>query len=110
MHRLIADKKEEIAEVCSKYDVVKLEIYGSAARGTDFDPDTSDADFLVEYNPPLLPGLFKRYFGMISDLEDVLDRNVDLTRKGVITNPYLKVSIEEDCEVIYETRSPEVAE
>ncbi len=103
MHQLIADKKEEIAEVCRRYDVARLEIYGSAARGTDFNPETSDADFLVEYNPPQLPGLFRRYFGMIRDLEDVLDRNVDLTRKGAITNPSLKVSIEKDCEVVYET-------
>ena len=44
MHQLIADKKEEITEVYRKYDVARLEVYGSAARGTDFDPDTSLAN------------------------------------------------------------------
>ena len=39
MHAAIADKREELAELCRRYDVVRLEIFGSAARATDFDPD-----------------------------------------------------------------------
>ncbi len=51
MHNAIADKREELAALCRRYDVVRLEVFGSAARGTDFDPATSDADFLVEFDP-----------------------------------------------------------
>ena len=47
----IADKREELAELCRRYDVARLEVFGSAARGTNFDPETSDADFLVEFDP-----------------------------------------------------------
>ena len=46
MHATIADKKDELAELCRRYRVSRLEVFGSAARGADFDPDTSDADFL----------------------------------------------------------------
>ena len=57
MHAAIADKREELAELCRQYDVARLEVFGSAARGTDFDPETSDADFLVEFDPdrPVAP-------------------------------------------------------
>ena len=31
MHQVIAEKQEAIAEVCRRYDVDRLEIFGSAA-------------------------------------------------------------------------------
>ena len=48
MHSAIADKKKELAELCRRHGVVRLEVFGSAARGADFDPESSDADFLVK--------------------------------------------------------------
>ncbi len=45
MHQTIAEKKKEIAAICRKHRVERLEVFGSAARGTDFDPDNSDAYF-----------------------------------------------------------------
>ena len=47
MHAEIASKRDEIVAVCRSYGVERLDIFGSAARGTDFDPDRSDADFQV---------------------------------------------------------------
>ena len=38
MHQLIADKQEEIAVICLRHRVERLEVFGSAARGTDFAP------------------------------------------------------------------------
>ncbi len=49
MHAAISDKKDELAELCRRYGVARLEVFGSAARGTDFDPQSSDADLLVEF-------------------------------------------------------------
>ncbi len=102
MHQLITDKQAGIEAICRKYKVARLEIFGSAARGTDFDPDKSDADFLVEYQPPLLPGMADRYFGMFQELSTELGRKVHLLSIGSIRNPYLKQSIDEDRKVIYE--------
>ncbi len=45
----ISDKKGEVAELCRRYGVARLEVFGSAARGTDFGPRSSDADFLAEF-------------------------------------------------------------
>ena len=80
----------------------RLEVFGSAARGTDFDPARSDADFLVEFKPPLLPGLFERKTDLRDELHEVLGRQVDLIRDGIIRNPYLKISVDEDREVVFE--------
>ena len=61
----IADKREELAELCRQYDVARLEVFGSAARGTDFDPGKSDADFLVEFDPDSNLPPFEQFFGLV---------------------------------------------
>lgn len=48
MHAEIAIRSGEIAGLRRSHGVVRLEIFGAAARGTDFDPDASDVDFRVE--------------------------------------------------------------
>ena len=50
MHAEIEGKRDEIAGICRRYRVSRLEVFGSAARGTDFDPETSDADFIVRFS------------------------------------------------------------
>ncbi len=63
MHAEIADRKDEIARVCGRFRLSRLEVFDSAAGWTDFDPEASDADFLVEFEPPLLPGISDRRRG-----------------------------------------------
>ena len=87
MHPSIEQHRAEIAELCRRYAVRRLEIFGSAARGSDFDPARSDADFLVEFEPGSgLPAL-RQFFGLADDLELVLGRPVDLlTRSAVMSS------------------------
>ena len=101
MHPAIADKREQLAELCRRYDVVRLEVFGSAARGTDFNPDTSDADFLVEFDPDSDQPPFDQYFGLIEELRDALGRPVDLVETRAIRNPYLRVAIDKSRELVY---------
>jgi predicted nucleotidyltransferase len=49
MHPQIQQHQTALAELCRRYHVRRLEVFGSAARGYDFDPFSSDADFLVEF-------------------------------------------------------------
>ncbi len=102
MHQLIAGKKEEIAAICRRHRVKRLEVFGSAARGTDFDPDNSDVDFLVEFNSEKKPVTLERYLGMIDDLSSAMSREVDLVEEKWIRNPYLKEAINEEREVVFE--------
>ena len=60
MHAEFANRKDEIVALGRRYRVSRLRVFGSAVRGTDFDPERSDVDFLVEFEPRLLPGIFRR--------------------------------------------------
>ena len=101
MHAAIADKKEELAELCRRYDVVRLEVFGSAARGTDFDPERSDADFLVEFDPDSELRPFHQYFDFRDALHRALGRSVDLVESGAVHNPYLRAAINKSRETVY---------
>ena len=101
MHAEIADRRDEIVRICRRYGVRRLDLFGSAARGTDFDPETSDADFLVEFQPPLLPGIARRFYCMERDLSEALGRKVEMSQTGAIRNPYILASIERDRETVY---------
>ena len=102
MHPEIASRRDEIVAICRRYRARRLDVFGSAARGTDFDPSSSDADFLVAFEPPVLPDLCKRYDGMTRDLQAPLGREVDLIRLGTIDNKYLQRAIDQSREVVYD--------
>ena len=101
MHTAIAEKKDELAELCRRYGVVRLEVFGSAARGTDFDPLTSDADFLVEFSLHNSRAPLRQYFGFAEALREALCRPVDLVESGAIRNPYLRAAIDQSRELVY---------
>lgn len=98
MHRLLEEKRQEISTLCSHYRVKRLEAFGSAARGEDFDSAHSDADFLVEFAPDTD---MAAYFGLQARLSELLGRPVDLVDPSSIRNPYVRTSINRSREVIY---------
>ena len=51
MHAEILRHRETLAALCRQYGVARLDVFGSAARGADFDPARSDVDLLVEFTP-----------------------------------------------------------
>ena len=101
MHTEIADRKEEIAEICRRYRVTRLEVFGSVARGTDFDTETSDVDFLVEYHPESDISFFG-HTRLAGDLCDLLGRKVDLVELAAIRNQRLVAAINESRELVYD--------
>lgn len=98
---LIVSKRAEIAELCRRHRVRRLDVFGSAARGEDFDPARSDMDFLVEFDPAAKAGLFDAYFPFKEALEALLSRPIDLVEDGAVENPYLRASIERSREPVY---------
>ena len=101
MHTTIAEKREDLAELCRRYEVVRLDVFGSAARATDFDPETSDADFLVEFDPNSDLPPFEQFFGLADALREVLGRPVDLIENHEFRNPDLRASINASREPVY---------
>lgn len=89
-----------IGQVCAKYGIARLEVFGSAARAVDFSEKTSDADFLVEFLPSTQPGL-NEFFGAKAELEIILKRDVDLVQTKAVNNPYVLASINQSRELVY---------
>jgi predicted nucleotidyltransferase len=102
MHPAIAQYRSGIATICQRYRISRLEVFGSAARGEDFDPVSSDADFLVEFAPDAAPNLAS-FFGAKADLETLLGRGVDLIEPGAVRNPYILASINRNRQAVYAT-------
>ena len=53
MHAEILRHRETLAALCRRHGVARLDVFGSAARGVDFDPARSDVDLLVEFAPSI---------------------------------------------------------
>ena len=100
MHPAIAQHRLGISAICQRYRIRRLEVFGSAARAVDFDPASSDADFLVEFATDASPGL-NSFFGAKADLEKLLGRCVDLVEHGAVRNPYVLASINRNREAVY---------
>ena len=98
---LITNHSEQLAEICRRHHVKRLDVFGSAARATDFDPPTGEAEFLVEFDPRRAPMTLEHYFDFRDALRHALDRPVDLLEPQAIRNPYLRAAIEESRELVY---------
>ena len=101
MHPEIENRKAEIADLCGRYGVVRLDVFGSAARGTDFDPERSDADFSVEYRPVEGLSKLRQHMGLLRALEKTLGRKVDLIALHAASKPSISKEIERDREPVY---------
>ncbi|MFO1292863.1 MAG: nucleotidyltransferase domain-containing protein [Rubrivivax sp.] len=100
MHPFVESKRSEVAELCRRSGVRRLEVFGSAARG-DFDAARSDIDFLVELEDDPRVSPLDAYFELKDALEAVFGRPVDLVTAASVRNPYVKAGIERDRELLY---------
>jgi predicted nucleotidyltransferase len=78
----IAQKRAALAALCRRHGVARLDVFGSGARGADFDPTTSDVDFLVELKAPA--GDLGRLLSLQTELEALLHRPVDLVSRPAV--------------------------
>lgn len=94
------DQLREIAlPACREFDVRRLGVFGSVARGED-GPE-SDVDLLVELDhPEVRPS--RRFFALLHYLEDHLERPVDLLTASSLRNPYLRRRVMKELVPLYE--------
>lgn len=103
MIKEIESHREQIAELCRRYGVRRLEIFGSAARGSDFDPANSDIDFLVEFSKEQTP-TFSEFLALQEALDELLDRPVELMGRNTLQrsrNYIRRRSIIRDAQPVY---------
>jgi predicted nucleotidyltransferase len=104
---LISDNLDAIGELCRRYGVRKLDVFGSAATG-EFDSATSDIDLIYEFTD-ISPGLAKRYLDFADALEALLGRRIDLVENRPFENPYFRYSVKKSRRVIFGSADGEAA-
>jgi len=87
----------KLVEICQRYRVQELSLFGSAARG-EMRPD-SDIDLLVEFLPNAKVGLVE-HAGLMLDLQRLLGRKVDLVSKNGL-KPRVRPYVLADAQLVY---------
>ncbi len=92
---VLAEKQSLISELCRKYGVRRLEVFGSAAERDRFDSQRSDVDLLVEYpaGHDLGPWL-RDYFALRLELEALVGHRVDLVMSEAAKNRHFQQELE----------------
>ena len=96
MDKLVQSRLTDIVNLCLKFKVRRLELFGSAASREHFDPKTSDLDFLVEFYPLKDGEHADAYFGLLEGLQELFGKHVDLVMIRAVTNPYFLESIKKN--------------
>ena len=73
----VEEHADELKQLCRRYGVNRLEIFGSAAFG-EFREEESDLDFLVEFLPGATANYADNYLGLLEGMEELFGRPVDL--------------------------------
>ena len=89
--------KEALADICRRYQVKELALFGSILR-QDFGR-RSDVDVLVEFQPGAMIGLFE-FVGLQEDLKTLIGRKVDLVSKRGL-NPLIRDDILPAASILY---------
>jgi uncharacterized protein len=100
MLELIQVHRADLADICQRHHVKRLDVFGSAATDR-FDAQTSDLDFIIEFQP-LPPVPYKRaYFAVLAELEGLFNRRIDLVTTSALRSPEFAASVERTREPIY---------
>lgn len=88
---------EALRHYFSTQPVLKVWLFGSFSRGEE--TKDSDVDIMVSLDKSKPIGL--KFFGMWSDLEELLGRKIDLVSEGTLL-PFAQESVERDKILVYE--------
>jgi predicted nucleotidyltransferase len=109
MNQLVDQHKEAVAEICQRFGVKRLYLFGSAETGR-FDPRSSDLDFLVTMEDRRPTGAYAdRVLDFADALEQLFGRHVDLLTEESIRNPYLRSEVEATRQLVYGRADQEAA-
>ena len=101
MIAFIEQHRSALADLCRRFAVRRLDVFGSAVRN-DFDSERSDLDFLVTLDAPTAGDYADNYFELARALESLFHRRVDLVTEQSIRNPYFREAVESSRQLVYE--------
>jgi uncharacterized protein len=100
MTGLIEQRQAALADLCRRFGVDRLYVFGSAASG-NLGP-SSDVDLLVSMADRLPTGTHAdRFLDFAEAVEDLLGRRVDLASEQAIRNPFFRREIEATRQLVY---------
>ena len=92
-------KEKQIQELCKRFDVKELYLFGSATTD-DFSED-SDLDFIVKFNRQSFEGAFDQYIDFKHELEQLYGRSVDLYHHKNFKNSIFHQEVERSKKLLY---------
>lgn len=101
--KVIETNKEKLIQLCEAHKVNELYAFGSIL--TDKFSETSDIDLLISFNKVELLEYFDNYMDFKEELEQLLNRNVDLVEDQAIRNPIFRRVVDREKQLIYERKS-----
>jgi uncharacterized protein len=106
MIAIVEDRKHQLADLCRRFNVDSLELFGSTATGSLLSA-SSDLYFIVRFATPFPGSYLDRYLDFAEALEQIFQCPVDLLTEKAIRNPYFRQSVEATRQPIYDQRNQE---
>ena len=100
MDPLIIKNRRALEDLCAKFRVRRLELFGSAVQ-VDLEGAANDLDFLVEFEEIGPRDYADLYFGLLDALTALFQKHVDLVAASAVTNPYFLKGIEPTRTLLY---------
>lgn len=99
--QLIEINMRKIMEICRRFHVRRLWVFGSIL--TNRFNDNSDVDFCVDFDKTKinLMDYADNFFDFQYALEDVFGRKVDITEDSAVRNPYFRQELDRTRKLIY---------
>jgi len=92
-------KTEQLQQLCKKFNVKELYLFGSAT--TDNFSEDSDLDFIVKFNRQGFEGAFDQFIGFKQELEQIYGRSVDLYHFKKFRNSIFRQEVERSKQLLY---------
>ncbi|KHJ38110.1 nucleotidyltransferase domain protein [Pedobacter glucosidilyticus] len=99
MLSFIENHKTQINQLCEKFDVKTMHIFGSAIT-SEFN-EFSDIDILISFKQIPIEKYTDNYFDLHEKLEKLFERKVDLLTDRSLSNPYFIESVEKTKHLLY---------
>ena len=90
----VSERSSDLEQLCVRYNVERLDLFGSAAAGGHRE-GVSDLDFLVEFRPLSAGAYADAFFGLLEALETLFEGPVDLVVDSAIQNSFFRQRVEE---------------
>ena len=99
--KLIEQTIQKIIDICRRFHVRRLWVFGSIL--TPRFSDQSDIDLCVDFdrNKIELSDYANNFFGFMYALEELLGRKIDITEDSAVRNPYFREELNETRKLIY---------